>query len=74
MADPPPSRQEMLEHNITHGPFGNWCRHCVAGRAKANKYSPSGGKSASEVPVVSLDYALMGDASKHDTEEDVVEE
>ena len=27
----PPSRQEMLEHNLTHWPLRSWCKHCVAG-------------------------------------------
>ena len=59
----PPSRQEMLEHNITHWPFRSWCNHCIAGKAKANKHSPTGGMSQSEVPVVSMDYAFKGDKS-----------
>ena len=57
----PPSRQEMLEHNLTHWPFRSWCKHCVAGKAKANKHSPTGGLAESEVPVVSFDYMFMGD-------------
>ena len=54
----PPSRQEMLEHNITHWPFGRWCKHCIAGKAKASKHSSSGGLSSNEIPVVSMDYAF----------------
>ena len=64
----PPSRQEMLEHNLTHWPFRSWCKHCVAGKAKASKHSPSGATAASEVPVISLDYAFMGDKDNEDTE------
>ena len=33
-APSPPSRQEVLGHNITHLPFGCWCRHCVMVRPK----------------------------------------
>ena len=57
----PPSRQEMLEHNLTHWPFRSWCRHCVAGKAKAAGHRSSGSTGNSEVPVVSMDYAFMGD-------------
>ena len=64
----PPSRQEMLEHNLTHWPFRSWCKHCVAGKAKATKHSQSGATAASEVPVISMDYAFMGDKDNEDTE------
>ena len=66
----PPSRQEMLEHNLTHWPFRSWCKHCVAGKAKANRHSPSGGLAESEVPVVSFDYMFMGDKSNESEEDD----
>jgi hypothetical protein len=29
-----PSREERLEHGITHLPFRSWCKHCVKGRGK----------------------------------------
>ena len=64
----PPSRQELLEHNISHLPFRSWCSHCVAGKAKANRHVHSGGLEASETPVVSMDYMFMGD--KSDVRED----
>ena len=64
----PPSRQEMLEHNLTHWPFRSWCKHCVAGKAKATKHSQSGATAASEVPVISIDCAFMGDKDVEDTE------
>ena len=32
MADPTlPSVAEVQEHNVTHLPFRNWCRHCIMG-------------------------------------------
>ena len=35
MLDPKlPSREEVEEHNLTHLPYRNWCRHCVRGRGK----------------------------------------
>ena len=70
----PPSRQEMLEHNISHMPFRSWCPHCVAGKAKANKHVHSGGLEASETPVVSMDYMFMGDRSSSSDEDRLEEE
>ena len=67
----PPSRQEMLEHNLTHWPFRSWCRHCVAGKAKASKHSSSGAMSESEIPIISMDYAFMGDKDTEDIEENI---
>ena len=29
-----PSRAEVEAHELTHLPFRNWCRHCLAGRGK----------------------------------------
>ena len=60
-APSPPSRQEVPEHNITHLPFKCWCRHCVMGNAKADGHITTGSMAASEVPVVSFDYAFLGD-------------
>ena len=60
-APSPPSRQEVLEHNITHLPFRCWCRHCVMGKAKADGHITTGSMAASEVPVVSFPYAFLGD-------------
>ena len=33
MADPKlPNKAEIEEHQKTHLPFRNWCKHCVKGR------------------------------------------
>ena len=56
-----PSRQEMLEHSLTHYPFRSWCPHCVKGKSKASKHSSTGGVKESEVPVVAFDYAFLSD-------------
>ena len=65
----PPSRQEMLEHNITHTPYRSWCPHCVAGKAKCMKHSQGQGLEHHEIPVVCMDYMFMGDKSE-DTDGD----
>ena len=69
-----PTKEEQEEHEKTHLPFRSWCRHCIAGTAKANRHSPNGGMSASEVRVVSLDYAFVEDNNEHDTEQEMVGE
>ena len=33
-----PTPQERREHNLNHLPFRSWCRHCVEGRAKADRH------------------------------------
>ena len=57
----PPSRQEALEHNCTHIPFRSWCPHCVRGKAKSDHHRAGEGLGVSETPVVSFDYASIGD-------------
>ena len=54
-----PSRQEVLEHELTHLPFRTWCPHCVAARAKSMKHLIDRFKSEGSIPVVGIDYAFM---------------
>ena len=70
----PPSRQEMLEHNITHMPFRNWCPHCLAGKAKSTKHMQGAGLGVSETPIISMDYMFMGDKNTDVNEEDAEED
>ena len=65
-----PSRQEMLEHSLTHYPFRSWCPFCVMGKSKASNHSSTGGVEESEVPVVAFDYAFMNDRNVRHNEED----
>ena len=60
----PPSRQERLEHELTHLPFRSWCEFCVKGKCKADQHRATGQLAASEIPVVSFDYAFMGDKGR----------
>ena len=64
-----PSRQEMLEHSITHYPFRSWCVHCTRGKCKASQHNISGGSEASEVPIVGFDYAFLSDRGSKDEED-----
>ena len=53
-----PSEAEMEQHELTHFPFRNWCRHCV--RAKG-KESPHHESSPGGVSKCAADYVLMGE-------------
>ena len=67
-----PSRQEMLEHSITHYPFRSWCAHCVRGKCKASKHVATGNSESSETPIVGFDYAFLSDRGRKrdESEED----
>ena len=62
-APSPPSRQEALEHYMTHLPFRNWCPFCVKGKSKASPHLVHGDRGEHEVPIVAFDYCFM---SEHD--------
>ena len=54
-----PSRQEVLEHEMTHIPLRTWCPHCVAARAKAMKHLVAKYKDDHRLPILGLDYAFF---------------
>ena len=55
-----PSPAEVEEHNLTHLPFRNWCRHCVRGRGKEADHRVTK-KEESGVPEIHLDYCFPGE-------------
>jgi len=59
-----PTEAEVEIHNATHIPFRSWCPHCVAGRAKSNPHHQTDQDRPCAIPVVSLDYAFMGEKDK----------
>ena len=60
MPDPgAPSRQEILEHEMTHIPFRVWCPHCIAARAKSMKHIIEKYKDEHRLPSLGLDYAFL---------------
>ena len=73
-APSPPSRQERLEHELTHLPFRSWCEFCVKGKCKADQHRSTGQLAESTVPVVSFDYAFMGDKNTEGQSEEVLDE
>ena len=51
-----PSKIERENHESTHLPFRNWCRHCVAGRGVASPHVKS--KEKGIIDEVAMDYCF----------------
>jgi hypothetical protein len=59
MTDPcKPGVDEINEHEKTHLPYRNWCRHCVSGRGREMSHTKS--KSKHELPEIHLDFCFVG--------------
>ena len=57
-----PTHSEYLDHCVTHYPFRAWCKHCLEGRGREFGHEAHrGDKDARATPVVSFDYAFLGD-------------
>ena len=58
-----PTQKERAEHEATHIPYRDWCRHCVRGRAtnKPHRSKPGEEEDAQgrKVPRISMDYFFM---------------
>ena len=59
-----PTRREREEHEATHIPYRDWCRHCIRGRApnRPHRRANPGGEEEEEsrrVPRISMDYFFM---------------
>ena len=60
MLDPrTPSPAEVAEHELTHLPFRNWCRHCVKGRGKEAPHRKQ--TTETSVPELHLDLMFLGE-------------
>lgn len=55
-----PTAREREEHEVTHGPYRNWCRYCVQGRGRENHHRKEERKTHREIPLVAMDYCFMG--------------
>ena len=53
-----PTKEEKEEHEKTHMPFRNWCRHCVNGRGKEETCRKMDRRH--EMVEVRLDFMFMG--------------
>ena len=61
MQDPKkPTEEDRAEHNVTHLPFRNWCRHCIAGRGKEAAHRRRA-QGSGDLPEIHFDFAFMGD-------------
>jgi len=52
-----PTRSEIEEHEMTHLPFRNWCRHCVMGRGVERGHFRTE-RDQDAVPEVHVDYCF----------------
>ena len=58
-----PSKAEWERHVVSHMPFRDWCRHCVAGRGHERRHQRHPGHD-DQYPLVCIDYGyLSGDAT-----------
>merc|ERR1711884_340109 len=56
-----PSREEVLDHRLTHTPFRSWCPHCVRGKGRDDRHMASPNKSDFEgIPQIVSDYFFVG--------------
>ena len=60
-----PSQEERQEHEMTHVPFRNWCRHCVKGRGKEEACKKV--ERSYDGHEVHMDFMFMGDEGSEKT-------
>ena len=60
-----PSKDEREEHEKTHMPFRDWCRHCVRGRGKEEACRKV--DRGYEEFEVHMDFMFMGDEGSENT-------
>jgi hypothetical protein len=59
MMDPrKPSPEEVAEHEMTHLPYRNWCRHCIKGRGREMPHKKSKGPPG--LPEAHFDFCFLG--------------
>ena len=56
-----PSKEEIEEHEKTHLPYRNWCRHCVRGQGKEEPCRRGGKNQDPDVPEIHMDFMFMGE-------------
>ena len=52
-----PTRAEIEEHEMTHLPFRNWCRHCIMGRGTERGHFRTE-RDPGAIPEVHVDYCF----------------
>ena len=53
-----PSEREVRDHERTHLPFRDWCKHCVFGKAKNDPHRSSK-EEGDGIPKISMDYMYL---------------
>ena len=56
-----PSPEDVEEHNLTHVPYRNWCRHCVRGRGKEAAHKKTAEDADKERAEFHCDFCFPGD-------------
>eukprot|EP00971_Amphidinium_carterae_P110018 2179228-Amphidinium_carterae.1 len=60
-----PSQQEIDEHNLTHLPYRDWCKHCVQGKSRSQHHQRRG---LTKQSITQVDDAfLKSDNDKHNS-------
>ena len=55
----PPTRDEVMEHEITHLPYRNWCKHCIRGRGTEASHRRQ--LEEPNIPELHMDFMFMGE-------------
>ena len=58
-----PTREEVLEHELTHLPYRSWCRHCVRGKGKVIDHRRQGQREV-KIRELHCDYCFMGNSDE----------
>ena len=62
MLDPKlPSKAEREEHELTHMPYPNWCKHCVQGRGKEAPHKRQGEEKEKFMPEIHSGFIFLGE-------------
>ena len=59
-----PSRQEVMEHDLTHVPYRSWCADCVRGKSVSQAHHMVKNKEDSATPLIGVDYAFVAKSSE----------
>ena len=61
VADPKlPTQTEIDEHNLTHLPFRNWCKHCIRGKGRSADHRVEARPDG--MAEIHMDYCFMNTA------------
>ena len=67
-----PTQAEVEDHELTHSPFRNWCKHCVFGKAK-NDARKKVEKEGDGTPTLVIDYAYLTEEFERGKRKEVIE-